>query len=383
MPNQLEDLTPQMGLQILEVFRENSILPSLVNTDFDTSPAVKGSTIDVNVMRPMSTRPVTPGMVNPVAGMNDVASDNYPVSLNEWEESPFVMTDKEVAEIAEGVRSKSIEEAVRALANRIDLSVIENAYRASYNFVGVPGTTPFANDLIPAQTSTRMLTTGRAPKGPDRHMLLDEFAYASALGNPALQRVDASGSNETLREAVIRRAVGFNWYEDQNVPVHEVGMTAGPYAVDAAATAGARTIVIDDGAGGAPANTPNVGDVFTIAGSTQPYVIESVDAAATELTLGIRPGLAADVADGAAITPAITANHVANLAFHRDAIAFASRPLADVRHPTSIMETISDPLTGVTLRLEISREHKQTTFSVDCLWGSSVPFSDKLVRVLG
>jgi hypothetical protein len=77
-------------------------------------------------------------------------------------------------------------------------------------------------------------------------------------------------------------------------------------------------------------------------------------------------------ADGAVVTfrgPVGGGGYVRNLVFHRDCVAFASRPLADLPVPEALVQAIGDPVTGVTLRLEISREHKRTRFSYDCLYG--------------
>jgi len=381
--NALTNLTPQLGLQILEVFRENSIMPMLVNNDFDTSPAVKGQTIDINVMSDMETRDVSPGMTNTATGLADVASVNYPLTLSNWRETAFVMTDKELQEVADGTRSKAIEKAVQALANYIDLSIL-NLYQKVYQFTGTAGTSPFGTSLLEAQNASRILSTNKAPKDQNRFMVLDEFGYANALGNETLQKVSYAGNAETLREGMISRVLGFNWYEDQNIPTHTVG-ASGNYAIDAAGSTGATSIVVDN-AGGAAPTSPAVGDIFSIAGSDQTYVVTSVTSGAptaNEATLGISPALDQDVADGDLVTFQVTASHTANMAFYREAFAFASRPLADVPTPGSTIETLPDPVSGVNLRLEIQRVHKQTVFSVDCLWGVAAPYANMAVRILG
>ena len=99
---------------------------------------------------------------------------------------------------------------------------------------------------------------------------------------------------------------------------------------------------------------------------------------ATTLTLAIYPGLRQAYASGATITLATVGTaaasevYVPNLVFHRDAFAFASRPLVGISGNGNTIQSQVDPVTGIALRLEVSRQYKQTTFSYDVLYGCNV-----------
>lgn len=384
MPNSLANLTPQILADILSVLRENSVMPRLVNNSYSPEAAARGSTIDINDLADLETYDITPGATPAPGVISDIEATKKQIVLDQFKGVTFVLTDKEIYEIQNGTRPRAIEKAVKSLANTIDLSIL-NLYKEVYNFVGSAGTTPFGTSTKEAQDAARVLTTNLADKDM-RRLVLDEFAYANALGLDVLQKVNESGNSEALREGMITRALGFDWFEDQNVPTHTSTAT-GTYAIDATAAVGATSIVVDDGAGAAP-TAPAVGDIFTIAGDPQNYVVTSVTAAtptANETTLGVSPAIQVQAVDGTLLTFQTTAAtaQVTNLAFHMEAFAFASRPMLDLETPGSLIQTLNDPISGLSMRYEIQREWKRTVFSIDCLYGVKAIRPQLACRVFG
>ena len=127
------------------------------------------------------------------------------------------------------------------------------------------------------------------------------------------------------------------------------------------------------------------GDVFSVAGDSQTYVVVTAGALATndqDITL-FQPAAKVAWANDAAVT--LRASHVINLGFHRDAFAFANAPFDDpaLRGLGAIVESAVDPVSGLTLRLEVSREHKRTRFSYDILFGCALVRPELAVRLAG
>jgi hypothetical protein len=103
--------------------------------------------------------------------------------------------------------------------------------------------------------------------------------------------------------------------------------------------------------------------------------------ATTNEAFAIEPVLATGYSSGDAAT--VRGSHVPNLVFHRDCFSFASRPLLDIEGLGNAMQSEVDPVSGVALRLELSRQYRQNTFSFDALWGANVVRPQLGVKLLG
>jgi len=383
MANALTAAIPLMAFRAQEVLRQNSVMPRLVMNESSEMGAGYGETITVNDLDPLSTRSVTPGVTFPAGGFNNLTATSKSITLNKWEECAYPITDKEIFDVQNGIWPRALDEAVKAVANKIDTDILTAMYQKSYNVVGVAGTTPFQSSFEAAQQANRVLSTALADR-KDRYFVVDEFAAANVIGLPQLINVNQAGTDKIAIDGTIEatRRVGFTWHEDQNIGglLHNPGVApADTVAIDAAGAVGATTIVIDNGAGAAPTNLPIVGDKFTIAGSTQTYTVLTVTAAAptaNECTLTIQPALDQIIADGDLVTFETT-SFVPNVFFHKSAFGFASRPLNDAKLRSSMgnrsevyaSTIVNDPISGITFRLEIIPLYKQVAVSIDALYG--------------
>jgi len=371
MANNLEAVIPKVLAMGMMTLRENTVMPRLVNTDYQGRAAQKGSTIDVVIPSAVSANPVTPGGTAPPG--TDLQPTTVPIRLDNWYEASFSITDKELAEIDAGILPMQISEAVKSLANEVDRSILA-LYKKVYGVAGTAGTTPFATDLQAAQQARLVLNRQLCPP-QDRRMVLDVEADANATGLPAFQ-YSASGDTITIKEGVIGRKLGFDWYMSQNVLRHTKGTAAGYQVNQTNHAAGSKTVAVDTGTG-----IPAIGDIFRVAGHSQTYVVTGWTGSPNITSIQYEPGAKVSFPDDAAIT--FINSHVANLAFNRFAFALVSRPLLDVDPLGSRVMTMSDPVSQLTMRLEVSRLYKQTRWSFDILWGVACPRPEFAVRVLG
>lgn len=387
MANTLSGIIPILIARALQVLREQCVMPRLVNTDFALTPANEGDTVNVWVASAMSATDVVPS-ATPLVG-SDSKPVRVPIPLNKWKHSGFFMTDKEAAEIVKGFVPKQAEEAIRSLANQVNADLFAT-YPDIYGFVGTPGTTPFstANDLSDAINARKVLGQQLAPFNP-RFLVLDPTAEAKALAQDSIQKAYARGDGgKTLMEGQIGRLLGFDWWMDQQVPTH-VG--SAPFSTGAATVNGVQAVGVgstDDGRTGTlsiakATATHNLvrGDVITIAGDAQTYsVVADVTLAIGNTTVTITPALRKATVGAEAIS--LKAAHVVNLAFHQDAIAFASRPIAALGF-TETTGVMGDPVSKLSVRLEITRQYKQTLYDFDLLYGSKLVRPELAVRVAG
>ena len=384
MANNLTDLIPQIHIRVLEVARESAIMARAVTNEYGTEARSKGETIKINVPNDYEAAPITPSPQIPGAN-NDIDPINTDLVMNQWEGASNELTEKDMREIVEQGKSRMIDGLVRAVVNKVDQQVLGN-YVKVFNTTGVAGTTPFLNDTLPVKESNRMLSTGRAPKGMARNLVADEFAYANATDLPKFQRANEFADDAVIRMAQVPFTLGFNWWEDQNVLTHTSTAT-GTYAIDAAGAIGDETVTVDNGSGALPA-VMVVGDVFTIAGSTQQYAVTSYTAGTTDAVVGIVPKLDQAVADGDAITLVENNNATINLAFHPEAFHLAVRPTNQLGlgmqgrmvYPTQV---VSDPISGLNLTLKFFEGYHQTLVEVSALWGSACARPAYATRILG
>lgn len=380
MANVLEALMPKILARGLLALRGATVMPRLVNTDYSNEAKQKGNTIDVPIPSAIAAVDVTPGATPPAN--TDTAWTTVPIPLDQWKEAPFYLTDKEVGQVLTSeFLPLQASEAVKSLASAVNQHIFAQC-KDFYGFTGTPGTTPFAADITDATAIRKVLNKQLCPLDA-RSGVLDVDAAANALALPAFNNNFASGDGKVITEGQLGRKLGFNWYEDQEVPTHTTTTTAGAVTVKAVNAVGVSQIIVSKGAGADMA--AKLGDIFTIAGDPQTYVItENVTiTAGGDSTVKIAPKLQKATAGAEAVT--FEASHVMNVAFNRFAIAFATRPLQDPITEGLGNKTLSavDPVSGLTLRLEVSRQHKQTRFSYDILYGAKTVRRELGGRIAG
>lgn len=407
--NDISVILPKILARGLLALREQAIMPRLVNSDFSTEAAKKGDVINVPIPSAVAVQAVVPGPTPPTPGNTVVKAVNIP--LDQWfQNEPIHLTDKELVEIDRGEHfiPMQMSEAIRSLANKVNEN-IHSRYRefdrGVFGFTGAEGVVPFASGVTDATNSRKVLNQQLTPR-TSRRGVLDFDAEASALALKEFSDAEKIGSVDVKIEGEIGRKYGIDWAADDAVVTHVAGTIIADATreatINGVVVAGLDVIAIDNGGQANLTGTLVIGDIITIpsqgaktfvvvgnSGSAQFAGTTAEDgtytAAGNVITgLKIFPALVNDTVDDEVIE--IKETHKVNLVFHRDAFAYATRPLVastmDVSLGSQIM-SMQDPQTGIVLRLEISRQHKQTAWEFDILWGSALVRPELAMRLAG
>ena len=370
-PHLFTNIIPQIMADGLEVLRENAILPRLVNRKLEREAGEFGSTIDIPVIDDATVVTVTPDAAYPAAVT--VQPTKVQLALDWWREVPFSLEDKELHDIKymETVKLRS-GAAMKALANAVDVK-IHLLYKDTYLFGGVPGTTPFGTTVTALIDARAALNRELCP--PDnRKIVLDVDADAAAMGLPSLHDYDRSGNMDVSRTGAVRTRYGASWYLNQNVTAWTSGITWGSFdslLICTAVATGDTSMELRSTSSGP---TLYAGDIFHLAGDPagQCYVCTTeIATTGTVATVVISP--AARKSYATTILATGVATGVVNLYFDPQAFAWASRPLSKagaLGALGSLYTSISDPVSGLAFRLEVSRQYKLNRWAWDILGGA-------------
>tara|TARA_R110000824_G_scaffold14098_1_gene60440 strand:+ start:329 stop:1468 length:1140 start_codon:yes stop_codon:yes gene_type:complete len=350
----------------LDALRQQVVLPKIVNRSYEDriGPAARqGSTVNVAVPSAITTRSVTADVVPPA--VTAVTPTSVSISLDQWKEAPFAMSDQAISQVQRGIIPMQMSEAVKSLANTVDdylWSLIDSA-SGVYGYTATAGTTPFASN-VSQYLDARAIANNQLMPMDNRFVILDADAEANALQLSAFLDASAAGTKETIVEGEIGYKLGARWLMSQNVATHtETNSPTGWLVNDASVSVGDTTITVDTGSG-----APVEGDIFSVAGSTQTYQVSS----ATSTVITMTPSVKFAYANNAALT--FKGSYVENLLLHRDLIGFAMAPLMETEQFSggSMSATAVDEDSGLALRLEITRQYKQYQWSYDVLYGGAV-----------
>jgi hypothetical protein len=365
--NTITYVLPKLLAQGLLALRQQAIMPRLVNRGYETIAGQKGSTISIPIPSAITVNAVSPNYVAPDTAA--ISPTEVTIALDQWWEAAFFLSDKDLMDCMEGVIPMQASEAIKSLANKMDALLFAQTVKF-YGYGGTAGTTPFSTDLSAYLNVRKALNNQLAPMDP-RFCVIDADAEANALQLRAFQDASFRGDTEGIINGQIGRKLGALWVMDQNVPSFTAGAAAVSFIVKASTAHAIGVKTITTTTGGTAAMF--AGDVITFAGDTQTYVLSAAASRSGggDMTVYIEPALKIALVGGETIT--IKATRRVNLLFHRDALAFASRPLADASAGLGNFQSAVDPISGIALRLEMSREHKRTRYSYDILCGVGCP----------
>jgi hypothetical protein len=302
----------------------------------------------------------------------DLSVETVTITLDQWKEVKFNLTDKELAFTQEEIIQEHVAPMAYSLANDIDqkctalykdipwyddLNATDGSVIAD---ILSPRKTLFDND-VPIQDQQFM------------HYMINGTLEQGFLGLPAFTQHQGSGltGEEAQLRGTLGRRFGVEIFANQNVATHTMGTnTDTAVQVDGTHLKGVSSILFDEETG---SGTLVPGDTFVIAGNTQRYAITNTVTGSGSHFTGVEftPPLAQDHSDADAVTINMD-THAANLMFHRNAFAIVIAPLPEIGNELGArIVTVTDPVTKLSLRSRIFYEGKTSKVSVamDVLYG--------------
>lgn len=367
MANTITGLIVDLYAALDVVSREMVGIIPAATLDAQVERAALNQPVKVPKTRAATATDITPGVTPPDDG--DQTLDYTSITISKSRRVPFRWNGEQSQTLNNGpgrlsIQQQQIAQAMRTLINEVeaDLAGLYNTFSRAY---GAAGTTPFAtaDDLSDFAETRRILEDNGAPTG-DLRMVLGSAAKAKILGKQSgLFKANEAGSDALLRTGAIGNVEGFMVGSSAAIKTHTKG-TGTSYLINNASNyaAGSTTLALDTGSG-----TVIAGDVVTIAGDTNKYVVGT---ALSGGSLAIAaPGLRASAADNAALT--VGNNYTANLAFSQSAIILATRaPALPEEGDMAIDRTfITDPITGLTFEVSKYLQYRQVQYEIALAWG--------------
>lgn len=352
MANTLGVYNPIFYAQEALIHLENALgMATRVHRGYDSerSSAEKGSVVSIR-------RPSTFTAENaPDDGGQNLTSETVSITLDQWKEVKFVLTDKELAYSERRIIADHIEPAAYALANNIDAALC-----GLYTQIGNTYAAPGSNVLLIADIigpRKVLFNTGVPVTDPSKmHMMVDGTGEASLLAQSAFTQWSGSGATGVNAQlsGFLGTRFGVGIFANQNVKTHSKGTSADPVgAIDSGNggySKGDAMIHVDAVGEG---ETWNAGDTLIIAGDTTEYAVAAdADFTGTETDVYISPPLQADAAEDAVVTCTLEPNFAQQMMFHTNAFALVMAPLQqDLANAMGArVATVTDPITGLSIR---------------------------------
>lgn len=400
MPNTLLTIS-MITREALRVLVNNLTFTKQVNRQYSDKFAIEGAKIGstVNARKP----PRYVGRTGPALSVEDATESQVPVALTTQFGVDISFTSQELTLSIDDFSERFIQPAIATVANKIDFDGLQ-LYRTVANAVGTPGTVPTA--LLTYLDSGVALDNNSAPMDGKRSLVLNPRMQATIVDNLKGLFQSSDKIAQQYEKGKMGEAIGYKWYMDQNVAVHQVGPLGGAPAVNGAGQTGSN--LVTNAWTAAAALRLRQGDVFTIAnvfgvnpqnrqttGALQQFVVTanvSSDGAGNAtipifpaiVTSGAFQTVTASPGNGALLTVlgAANTNTPQGLAFHKDAFTFVS---ADLQMPRGVdmAARVSDPQTGISIRMVRAYNISTDQFPcrLDVLYGWKELYPENACRI--
>lgn len=310
-------ITPSIvAKEALLQLENNTVMANLVHRDYSKEFQKVGAT--VTIRRP-ATFVATAVAVGSTIAVQEVVEGSVQVVLNKLLDTSVEITTRELSLDIVSFSEQVVRPIMIGFADAVDLLL-------TALFVDIAGHTP-VNSTPAAADIANLRAQLNIQKVPfaERRCVLHPVTDARYVPLDPFLNADKRGKALTINEAWLGRVMGLDFYMDQNIGTHTSAVVDTAGAMDGApASVGATAATVD---GLTDNEVIAAGDIFKVVGSDRGYLIVTGGTIATnEQVITFTPGLDKSIDDGAVVT--FQATHDASLAFHKNAFALVTAPLA-------------------------------------------------------
>jgi cytochrome c551/c552 len=376
MSNTLTTLAPTLFSAAKKVAAEPFGVVGAINTSFDDKGVAKGDNVSVDVAPTRAAADFTPGATTSTG--DDSTGAKIDVTITKSRKVSWHLTGEQQRSLANATIdqdwvSQLVQQGMRTLRNECEVDAAVAVKVGASRAYGIAGTAPFATDLTALTNARKILVDNGAPKA-DLQMVFDTTAGLNLRNLGVLQNAYQAGGDAERRSGEFLPQMGFRLSESAGIGLHTPGTGAGHLINNGAGySIGSTALTVDTGTG-----TILPGDVITIAGDANKYVVVSA-LAANVVTIGA-PGLRKAAADNAAFS--YTTAYTANLAFERNAVVGVLRPPIMPPNPTIDQMLVSDDKGMTYLMLQIA-QYGQLSWELHLAWGFKTINGEFSAIVLG
>lgn len=365
MPNTF--LTPQIiAREALMVLENNLVMANLVHRDYSDEFVKVGDTVTARKPAKFVSHNFTGAVI-----VQDAVEDGVPVKLDRHRDVTFAVTSTQMTLDIKNFSEQLITPAMSAIAQSVDEDLLNEVANISNV---VEGTAKPAN-LEDIARISKKLDINKVPMQQRRLVLNPEHKYRYALTDN-LSKVAYAGTGETLRNAELGRIYTLDTYMDQNAPYSMAETPGTATALKVTGSKDAKTVSLS----GITAATATIkkGDGFILDGRMYRATEDKTAASGAIDSLAIDMPLLKEYA----AADAYVVNKVHSLAFHRNAIAMVSRPLA-LPLGNKNAAIVSHNGLGVRVVYGYDIKTKTDTISLDILYGIKTLDPTMAVKLIG
>lgn len=365
MPNTL--LTPDIiAREALIVLENNMVMANLVHRDYSDEFAQVGDTITVRKPAKFTAKNFT-GTIS----RQDATEGSVAVKIDRHRDVSFDVTSKEMTLDIRDFSAQLLSPAMRAIAQAVDEDLLNEAANVSASVTGTASPT----NLADIANLSKTMDIAKVPLDMRRLVLNPTHKYRYALTDN-LSKVAYAGSGETLRNAELGRVYTLDTYMDQNCPdtLAATAGTATTYKVSG--TKGAVVVALSSVS--AATATVKKGDGFILGGYRYHFTADATAVSSAVAEVGIDAELVADYTNA----DAYLLNKPHSLAFHRNALALVTRPLA-LPMGASKAAIVSHDGLGIRVVYGYDQDTKKDTVSLDIIYGIKTLDADMAVKLVG